>query len=100
MRAQFLPTASTTARAAQAVPVRYLPVFVTWTFTTEEWTPWDVNATAVCQGCPVRTACTAYADTTRPAVGIWGGQRRPPHDPAPRPDEAVAVSVTAATIRA
>ncbi len=30
-------------------------------------------AREVCQACPVRRECLAYALATRPAFGIWGG---------------------------
>ena len=44
-------------------------------FTTELPTPDDGAAVAVCQSCPVRAECAAYAGTLSVSVGIWAGQR-------------------------
>lgn len=32
----------------------------------------------VCHGCPIRWACIAYANTARPAAGVWAGRTYPP----------------------
>jgi len=45
-------------------------------FTTDQPTLDDAAAVAVCQSCPVRTECAAYAANLPIAVGIWGGHRR------------------------
>ncbi len=65
-------------------------------FTTDGWTPWDTAAVAVCRGCPVRAACTAYAASIAPVSGIWGGWRRVEHLPV-RPS-GTPVSAAAAGI--
>jgi hypothetical protein len=35
-------------------------------------------AMAVCQGCPVRAACDAWATETGQTLGVWGGVPRWP----------------------
>lgn len=54
----------------------------------ENWFPEDLprspklrakaveTATRVCESCPVRDECNAYADALDTASGIWGGTRR------------------------
>jgi len=62
-------------------------------FTTDTSTPWDGVAVRVCRACPVRAACTAYAATTRPDTGIWGGWRRV--DPATARRHRIPAALTA-----
>lgn len=61
-------------------------------FTIDGWTPWDATAIMVCRGCPVRAACTAYAGSTNPVSGIWGGWRRAEHLPVHRPVQDLSVA--------
>lgn len=43
----------------------------------DTWTPHQLAAArAVCQRCPVRLACLAHADQTRPTGAVWGGELR------------------------
>lgn len=38
---------------------------------------WDrLTMTVLCDRCPVRTACTAYADTVQADGGFWAGAHR------------------------
>lgn len=72
-----------------------LDPLVAGVFTSDSWTPWDVAAIAVCRRCPVRTACAAYAESTQPGSGIWGGWRRLEHRPVRRHGTLSVTTVTA-----
>lgn len=78
-----------TTQAACADPG--LDPLVRLIFTTDDWTPFDSDATNVCRHCPVQPDCAHYAATAQPVTGIWGGWRH--LHPVPLPAVAVGPGV-------
>mgnify|MGYP000103150519 CR=1 FL=1 len=40
----------------------------------EDETPTPARAYALCNGCPILVECGRFANTLRPAVGVWAGE--------------------------
>ena len=54
----------------------HLPPPVWAAFTTDDPTPADPAAHAVCACCPVLDDCAAHTRRVQPPTGIWAGRRR------------------------
>ena len=68
--------AAQTWMTAAACADRHLPPPVRAAFTTDDPTPADHAAHAVCTRCPVLDDCADYTRRVQPPAGIWAGHRR------------------------